>query len=79
LGAFLGFLVYLGPSTIIGGVGGYLVAGKAEDYFFVGAEQHELRATLTSPLVFEESRVVLEVENPLEAAAELDAALSEIP
>ncbi|NDF15292.1 hypothetical protein EB061_08225 [bacterium] len=79
LGAFLGFLVYLGPSAIIGGVSGFFAGGKAEEYFFVGVERHELRATLTSPMVLEEGKIVLEVENPLEAAAELDAALGEIP
>ncbi len=61
-----------------GGLGGYWAGGKVEEYFFVSAEQHELRATLTSPAIWQESRIVLKVENPLEAVAELDAALSEI-
>jgi hypothetical protein len=69
-------LAAIGPATIIGGIGGYF-GGKALDhYFFISAERNELRAVLLSDVMLRNDRVVLDVENALEAAAELDSALS---
>ncbi len=71
--------ILIGPALVAaGGFSGYWAAGKADEYFFVSAERHEVRAMLTSPAIWNESRVVLKVESPLEAVAELEAALSEI-
>lgn len=76
LSAALAGMVAIGPATIIGGIGGYF-GGKALDhYFFISAERNELRAVLLSDAMLKNDRVVLDVENALEAAAELDSALS---
>ena len=76
LSAALAGMVAIGPATIIGGIGGYF-GGKALDhYFFISAEKNELRAVLLSDAMLKNDRVVLDVENALEAAAELDSALS---
>jgi hypothetical protein len=78
LGEALAALIAIGPATIIGGIGGYFGAGALDHYFFISADRNELRATLTSTAMMKNDRVVLEVDNAVEAAAELDAALSEI-
>jgi len=78
LGSALAGLIAVGPATIIGGIGGYFGAGALDHYFFISADRNELRATLTSNAMLKNDRVVLDVDNAVEAAAELDAALSEI-
>ena len=78
LGSALAGLIAIGPATIIGGIGGYFGAGALDHYFFVSADRHELRAVLTSNAMLKNDRVVLDVENAVEAAAELDSALREI-
>jgi hypothetical protein len=71
-------MLAIGPSTVIGGIGGWFAGGALDNYFFIATERHELRATLTSDLMMKNDRVVLDVESAEEAAAELDAALNEI-
>ena len=78
LGEAIAGLIAIGPATIIGGIGGYFGAGALDHYFFVSADRHELRAVLTSSAMLKNDRVVLDVENAVEAAAELDSALREI-
>ncbi len=78
LGSAIAGLIAIGPSLAIGGFGGYFGGGALESYYFVGAEEHELRATLTSEAMLKNDRVVLEVKDALKAANELDQALKEI-
>jgi hypothetical protein len=78
IGAGVAYMIAIGPATIIGGIGGYFAGGAIDRYFFVSAERNELRATLTSPAMWQNDRVVFDSENPVEAVAELDAALIEI-
>jgi hypothetical protein len=78
LGGALAGMIAIGPSTILGGIGGWFAGGALDNYFFISTDRHELRATLTSDLMLKNDRVVLDVESAEEAAAELDAALNEI-
>ncbi|NDG85819.1 MAG: hypothetical protein EBX52_12395 [Proteobacteria bacterium] len=78
LAAGLAALIAIGPATVIGGIGGYFGAGALDHHFFISAERNELRATLTSNAMLKNDRVVLDVDNAVEAAAELDTALSGI-
>ncbi len=78
LGALFAGLVAIGPSLAVGGFGGYFAGAGIESYYFVGAEEHELRATLTSEAMLKNDRVILEVKDALKAANELDQALKEI-